>query len=175
MLKKSLNLDRRLFWILVPVLAAGIIAGTLLSSMGTISESKNSSSDFRIAQLGPSSEQDIYELATTSIVPGGVADVVQIISTGGARSYTVGAGKVLLLTDIVIFPQSPGPGYLQISLIQNDSFREYWVVPNSEPFVLNLTTGMDFSAGSILRFQSDLASAGPIRVMMTGFQVADDN
>jgi hypothetical protein len=87
--------------------------------------------------------------------------------------FTVPLSKVLVITTVIIFPQSPGAGTLFVTLIQNSASRHYWVVPNSGPTQLQFPTGVVIAPGYQLKVQNGVSSAGAIRVKIMGYIAKD--
>jgi hypothetical protein len=119
----------------------------------------------------------IKHLNTPVINPGGTTAMSEVPSTGGvAGVFTVPPGQVLVLTDIVVLPQTPGPGSFFVNLFQSRGedlvFRQIFSVPADGPFQLHLTTGLVIASGFSLRVRN-LASGQPFSVFMTGFLTAD--
>ena len=116
----------------------------------------------------------IKSLSTTQISPGNTEDVVEISSEATNMGvFTVPPNKVLVITNVKIFPQNPGAGTLKVRLIQDSRAREYWVVPNDLPTQLHIPTGLVIAPGYSLKIENYPDSAGPIRVDMIGYIVKD--
>lgn len=112
----------------------------------------------------------IKDLGTTVVNPGETKDVVEISPQGAnAGVFTVPSGKVLIITTVMIFPQSPGAGTLQVRLIQNSAARHYWVVPNNVPSQILYPTGLVIAPGYSLKMENYSTSSGSIRIIINGY------
>jgi hypothetical protein len=160
-----MNQARQRLWLLSALLMVGCCV--LLSSIKPGSAQDEPTSLVVLTQPQPSA---IKELGTTAISPGGAADVVEITPQAtNAGVFTVPGGQVFVITDVIIFPQSPGPGTLSVSLDQDNRAREFWVIPRDGPFQLHLSTGLVIGSGFSLRIRNGVGGASSIRVLITGY------
>ncbi len=91
-----------------------------------------------------------------------------------AGVFTVPADGVLVIINVIIHPLSPGPGILDITMIQSDATlgdrtRQTWHVPNSQPTQFDFSPGEVISSGSKLMMKNESSSAGRVHVSFFGY------
>ena len=87
-----------------------------------------------------------------------------------AGTYTAPNNKVLVITNMIIFPQSPAAGVIKLTLVQNSVSRKYFVVPSNVPTTLFFGPGLLFPAGYSLKIENGSTSDSSIRVNMFGYE-----
>jgi len=112
---------------------------------------------------------DVKNLGTGSISAGNSSAVNEVTPTASARSFTIPAGKYLVITAMSVFPQSPGSGTVELQLVQNSAARKYWKLSNSEPSHLSFGPGMLIAPNYDLSINNFAASASSIRVAIYGY------
>lgn len=115
---------------------------------------------------------EVVELGTTSLPANNViTDVLEITPAAtSAGTYTVPPNKMLVITNITIFPQIPVAGTIRLQLVQNNSIRKYFVVSSAEPTQLNFGPGILFPEGYSLSIKNWTTSDSSIRVSLHGYE-----
>jgi len=121
-----------------------------------------------ISAIKPS---EVIELGTTAISANDTKIVVRILpDASNAGTYTVPNNKVLVITNMIINPQTPVAGQINLTLIQNSTSRRFFVVPSNEPTTLFFGPGLLISAGYSLEIRNGSTSDSSIRVIMFGYE-----
>jgi len=125
--------------------------------------------------LPPSS---IIELSTSApVTAGSNLKMVRIAKTGSSTgSYTVPAGKVLVITDIGIFPESySATSIITVALKQGTTTRRTMRIRGDKPQNISLRSGMVFASGAELSTWNNSPGGSPgIRIFMQGYLVEDN-
>lgn len=117
----------------------------------------------------------IKELGTSTVVPDDSVDVLEITPTAANGGiYTVPNKMVFVITDVWVFPQSPGPGMIKLTLEQEDASgavgRDTWTVSNQEPTQLRSSSGLVIAPGFSLRIANFFTSDGSAVIDIFGYE-----
>ena len=112
----------------------------------------------------------IKDLGTTIVNPGTSEPLIEISPTAtNLGAFTVPSNRVLVITAVMIFPQSPGAGTLKVRLDQNTASRHVWYVPNDVPTQIFYPTGLVIAPDYSLKIYNYGTSSGSIRVHINGY------
>lgn len=116
---------------------------------------------------------DFKNLGTATIAPGDSGDVLEITKeAANAGVYQIPNTRVLVIRRMIVFPETPGAGTLQVQFIQDNKARSFWVLPNDRPTQLQFEPGMVIEPGVSMSF-NNLGAAGDFSVELYGYVSRD--